>query len=86
MILIGPTSPVSVSFEDGIDDAMHAEAIRNALNDVVPSSKNTSRGTGWTSSEDEADAMDEDGEGLVQFLFCSISFCFESLIFQLGLL
>nr|GMD00640.1 protein GLC8 [Ipomoea batatas] len=82
----GPTSPVSVSFEDGIDDAMHAEAIRNALNDVVPSSKNTSRGTGWTSSEDEADAMDEDGEGLVQFLFCSISFCFESLIFQLGLL
>nr|GMC94442.1 3-hexulose-6-phosphate isomerase-like [Ipomoea batatas] len=58
----GPTSPVSVSFEDGIDDAMHAEAIRNALNDVVPSSKNTSRGTGWTSSEDEADAMDEDGE------------------------
>ncbi|XP_031093679.1 protein phosphatase inhibitor 2-like isoform X1 [Ipomoea triloba] len=58
----GPTSPVSVSFEDVIDDAMHAEAIRNALNDVVPSSKNTSRGTGWTSSEDEADAMDEDGE------------------------
>ncbi|KAL8543925.1 hypothetical protein ACS0TY_004470 [Phlomoides rotata] len=60
----GSLSPIRGGcFEDGFEDAMHAEAIRSALNDVASSSKNDSNDPGWTTSEDEADAMEHDGEG-----------------------
>ncbi|KAG9140721.1 hypothetical protein Leryth_006911 [Lithospermum erythrorhizon] len=56
----GSLSPVRDGFDDGEVDAMHAQAIRSALNGVASSSKKKGHHTGWTSSEDEGDAMDQD--------------------------
>lgn len=59
----GSLSPVRGSFNDLVDNAEHAEAIRHALNDVASSSRNNAqRSGGWTSSEDEGDAMEQDDE------------------------
>uniref|UniRef100_A0A5B7C3B7 Protein phosphatase inhibitor 2 n=1 Tax=Davidia involucrata TaxID=16924 RepID=A0A5B7C3B7_DAVIN len=57
----GSLSPIRDG-EEGAGDAVHADAIRSALNDVAASCSNNSRRSGWTSSDDEADAMDHDDE------------------------
>ncbi|XVE64199.1 hypothetical protein DITRI_Ditri07aG0082600 [Diplodiscus trichospermus] len=57
----GSLSPIGRSFNDCIGDAMDAEELRCALKDVASSStKTTGRSAGWTSSEDEADPMDQE--------------------------
>ncbi|KAL3650485.1 hypothetical protein CASFOL_006888 [Castilleja foliolosa] len=48
---------------NSFEDAMHAEAIRSALNDVGSSSKTGVHHSGWTSSEDDIDATDQNEEG-----------------------
>ncbi|KAA8539902.1 hypothetical protein F0562_026594 [Nyssa sinensis] len=58
----GSLSPTRGSFKEGAGNDINAEAIRSALNDVTSSSRNNSWRSSWTSSEDEADAMDQDDE------------------------
>ncbi|KDP22302.1 hypothetical protein JCGZ_26133 [Jatropha curcas] len=59
----GSLSPMRGSFDDVVSDAMRAEELRTALDTVASSSRNTSKGSGgWTSSEDEADPMEQDEE------------------------
>ncbi|KAK8583497.1 hypothetical protein V6N13_108856 [Hibiscus sabdariffa] len=58
----GSLSPRGRSFNDCITD-MDAEELRSALKDVASSSrKTTGQSGGWTSSEDEADPMDQEEE------------------------
>lgn len=69
LINAGSLSPIRGSFDETVGDAVDADAIRTALSDVASSSrKNARRPGGWTSSEDEADAMEQDDEGRLYLL------------------
>ncbi|CAK9160970.1 unnamed protein product [Ilex paraguariensis] len=58
----GSLSPIRDSFEYGTSDAMHTEAILSALKNVASSSRGNSHHSGWTTSEDEADDINQDDE------------------------
>ncbi|PON66435.1 Protein phosphatase inhibitor 2 (IPP-2) [Trema orientale] len=60
----GSLSPIrNHYFDDSVPDGVDAEAIRTALSDVASSSRKNAQGSGcWSSSEDEADAMEQDDE------------------------
>ncbi|XP_020597610.1 protein phosphatase inhibitor 2 [Phalaenopsis equestris] len=55
----GSSSP-RCAFDDCIDGSVDAEDVANALTNVASSSNTISRNEGWTSSEEECDAMEED--------------------------
>ncbi|KAF5732338.1 protein GLC8 isoform X2 [Tripterygium wilfordii] len=56
-------SPIRGSFDECAGGSMHAEDLRTVLNDVASSNRNSIRiPSGWTSSEDEADPMEQDGD------------------------
>ncbi|PWA93909.1 Protein phosphatase inhibitor 2 (IPP-2) [Artemisia annua] len=62
----GSLSPVSnpcLSEKDD-DDTERSESIPSVFNDMISANcNNNSRASGWTTSDDEVDAMDEDNEG-----------------------
>lgn len=60
---VDSSSPVRGSFEHCLEDQMNAEATGSALNEGS-SSKTDLHHSGWTSSEEDADAMDQDDGGL----------------------
>lgn len=62
----GTVSPIIDEDVASFDNAVQAEQIRHALSEVAStsSSQRRPRGGGWTSSEDEADEMEQDSEGL----------------------
>ncbi|KAE8797457.1 protein phosphatase inhibitor 2 [Hordeum vulgare] len=55
---LSPTRP----FDKCLDETVNAEAILTALNGVASSSKNDSKDDEWASSDDDADAMEHDGD------------------------
>lgn len=62
----GSFSPCPDEDSATLDNAAHAKAVCNALTEVASTSggHQSSGGGGWISSEDEADEMDRDYEGL----------------------
>ncbi|KAI0504313.1 hypothetical protein KFK09_015265 [Dendrobium nobile] len=55
----GSLSP-RCAFDECIEGPVNAEDIANALSNVASSSQIISRNEGWTSSEEECDAMEQD--------------------------
>lgn len=68
-LTVGSISPIAGEGKKLLDQAAQAEEIQYALMEVAStsSSQRKSRG-GWTSSEDEADDMDQDSEGVLEIL------------------
>lgn len=66
LVSAGTMSPRKGSFNDLVnDDITHAEAIRSALTNVATSSRGVS--SGWTSSDDDANDMEQDDNGTYIF-------------------
>lgn len=61
---LSPGSNPCLSEKDDDDDTERSESIPSVFNDMISAnSNNNSRTSGWTTSDDEVDAMDEGNEG-----------------------
>jgi hypothetical protein len=63
----GLVSPSPTDEGAAMHDTLHAQQLFKALSPLVDEGTSQRRGSGWTSSEDEAEDMDHEGNFLLPY-------------------